>query len=173
MLYGWPPVAITHPTPPQITGFQTSNKVRTLAHVESTLFNLVYNTNGVFIELYEDAIWRIGITRGTGPSADPLDGPTLPTRGAGCTLAFCYSKNLSRWAEELHWRREQITALWGVYDGITYRQYDEPFPDEYVVAVDTEDTIHYINPSRCTGALIDDSGDPLAASALGVIEVVP
>jgi hypothetical protein len=75
-----PPIHVELTFPPQLIGFQTSNKVRSIAHVESALFNLTYNTNAVFIELYEDAIWRIGTTKGTGPTAASLDDPTAPLR---------------------------------------------------------------------------------------------
>jgi hypothetical protein len=168
----FPPVAYV--TPPQLTGYQTSNKVRSVAHVESALFNLVYNTNAFFIELYEDAIWRISITRGAGDRARTLDDPVHPQRGIGCSLGFCYSKNLSRWAEELHWRRTQATANWRSYGGLEYPELDAPFPDTYTVNItDGASVIRYINPSRCQSALIDNSGDPNAPSALGVIEVVP
>ena len=71
-------------TPPQITGFQTTNAVRTIDAMESALFNLVYNTNAVFIELYEDVIWRAALEKGT--SGDAVVPLVLSNRAPGGLL---------------------------------------------------------------------------------------
>ncbi len=170
--------------PPQLTGFQTTNKVRSIAHVESTLFNLVYNSNAVFIELYEDAIWQIGRTRGTGPGAVALDDPGAPVRLATVYAAYtacdpavsCYSKNLSQWAEELHLRRAKAASLWATYRGTTYPGLQHPFPTTYrQTFTNTTGVLQqypYINPSRCLPGLVNF---PVGAgpSALGLIRVRP
>jgi hypothetical protein len=169
--------------PPQLTGFQTTNKVRSIPHVESTLFNLTYNTNAVFIELYEDAIWRIAITKGTGPSALALAGPGSSIRTPGnpnnvCDPTLCYSKNLSQWAAELHVRRIEAAALWSKLQGISYPALEAPFPSTYQFTFQntgvTAQVYSYINAGRCDPAAVDSgpllNGKP---SAMGVIKVLP
>jgi hypothetical protein len=184
-----PPIQFTINYPPQLTGFQTSNKVRDIPHVESALFNLTYNTNAVFIELYEDAIWRIAISKGTGPDAAPLDDPDpdLALRdgpgnvcdqfGADPSADLCYSKNLSQWAEELHMRRWIAASVWGNYQGIAYPALADPYADSYRVKfrnnTGSAKLFSYINPSRCDPTKVD-LGNPLTGpGALGVIKVLP
>lgn len=183
-----PPVQFTITFPPQLTGFQTSNKVRDAAHVESALFNLTYNTSAVFIELYEDAIWRIGITRGTGKLAAPLDDATAPLRlgpnnvcdqyGADPTGDLCYTKNLWQWAEELHRRRAIAATLWANLQGLSYPALVDPYATTYRVRFQNNSgsakLFTYINPSRCDPSDVD-LGGPLNGlpSALGVIRVLP
>jgi hypothetical protein len=182
-----PPFDVDITFPPQLTGYQTSNKVRSIPHVESALFNLAYNTNAVFVELYEDAIWRIAVSRGTGPSAAPLDDPLDPRRAAGAPhevcdqagdTALCYSKNLSQWAEELHLRRATAAALWANLGGLAYPALAEPFPTTHEARFVNQTTspklYPYINPNHCDPALVD-LGDKLNGlpSALGVIKVLP
>jgi hypothetical protein len=181
------PPQITIVYPPQLTGYQTSNKVRSLPHIESALFNLVYNTNAVFVELYEDAIWRVAITRGSGPSAAPLDDPAAPLRtpnnvcdqfGAAVGSDLCYSKNLHHWSEELHRRRAIAATLWENLGGFRYPALADPYRTshtaKFVNTTTKAQTYSYINPTRCEPALVDlgaaQNGLP---SALGTIKVLP
>jgi hypothetical protein len=182
-----PPTEVTIVYPPQLTGYQTSNKVRSLPHVESALFNLVYNTNAVFVELYEDAIWRIGVTRGTGASAAVLDDPADPRRTPNNVCDqhlqapnsdLCYSKNLHQWSEELHRRRATAATLWANLGGLSYPALADPYPSVYVTKFVNKttkaQTYSYINPMHCNPALVDlgapQNGLP---SALGTIKVLP
>ena len=182
-----PPIQIRIVFPPQLTGFQTSNKVRNQFHVESALFNLVYNTNAVYIELYEDAIWRIAVTRGSGPLAAPLDDLADPKRtpnnvcdqfGSAANSDLCYSKNLYQWSEELHRRRSTAATLWANLGGISYPALAEPYAGLYIAEFANTSgkaqTYSYISPMRCDPALVDlgDPGNGLP-SALGTIKVLP
>jgi cysteine-rich repeat protein len=176
--------------PPQLTGFQTNNGVIGPAHVESTLMNLVYNSNAVFIELYETAIWNLGRTRGTGPSAIALDDPAAPERlataacaGVDCALAAtgttctCYTKNLAAWAEELHLRRATAAAHASTFLGDRFRGFDNPFPLSYrqrFVNTTGANQYHaYIDPSHCDPALVDLTAGNGVPGALGLVEVRP
>lgn len=165
--------------PPQLTGFQVVNKVRSAAHVESALVNLVHNTNGVFMELYEDSIWQIARTRGTGPTALPIDDLVVPERlaaGTCVTGVTCYTKNLAQWAEELHLRRFAAADLWSTYQGTTYRALENPFPfvHRQTFTVLATELVAYINPAFCDPLAVDlgpkNDGAP---SALGVIKITP
>lgn len=173
------PVQLLVPTPPQLTGFQTTNAVRSPAHVESALLNLTYNSNAVFVELYEDAVWRIGTLRGTGPSAQVIDADNV--RRAYCTVGvdyYCYSKNLRQWAEELHARRVGAAVSWANFNGEAYPALASPWAVTYTRTF-TNTTglpqdLAYINPTRCDPTWVDQG--PLlnnAASALGTIRVQP
>lgn len=146
--------------PPLLTGFQTTNNVRNLEMVESALMNLVYNTNGVFVELYEDVFWRARVQKGVGSGAAPLS--STATRGLGglCEYTdaagnpdsrFCYSKNLSQWSEELHLRR--LIATNAVNLGV-YPSFADPHPTSHsftFVNPNPGVPIDYylINPARC------------------------
>jgi hypothetical protein len=180
-----PPHQVSIVYPPQLTGFQTSNKVRSLPHVESALFNLVYNTNAVYVELYEDAVWRIAIGRGTGPSAAPLDDPAAPVRtpnnvcdqgGTAANSDLCYSKNLHQWSEELQWRRAMAATCrrtWAASRALPWPIY-RARRREVRHQVNQALTYSYINPMHCNPALVD-LGDPQNGlpSALGTIKVLP
>jgi cysteine-rich repeat protein len=182
--------------PPQLTGFQTTKDVRSIPHVESALFNLVYNTNAVFIELYEDSVWAIGRSRGTGPGAVALDDPAAPVRLAqdlgACTdpldlstcpylvcdpTVSCYSKNLSQWAAELHARRAWMAREYATYLGARYPGLEEPFPRRHaqtLVNVGGTRELHaFINPAHCDPTAIRRGPNPNQPSALGVIWVEP
>jgi hypothetical protein len=163
--------------PPQVTGFQTTNAVRNLDEAESALFNLVYNTNSVFMELYEDVIWRASIVKGTGPSALPLS-DTARVPGSYCEhtpgdVELCYSKNLSQWAEELHYRRALGAAS---VNTTTYPALANPFPTAHIFEFSNPmgepEFLHFINPSKCNPARVDVSGSA-PANAIGRIVIVP
>jgi len=143
--------------PPQLTGLQTTNRVRDLDGLESALFNLVLNTNGVFIELYEDVVWRASVLRGTGPEADPL---SRRVPGSHCEplpgdTELCVSKNLAQWTEELHHRRTALADQGrnGLFPGL-----QEPFPTEVKTTFDDAGgSYHFINPAHCDPASVDSS----------------
>ena len=183
--------ALTYPIdyPAQLTGFQTNNGVISPAHVESTLMNLVYNSNAVFIELYETAVWQIRWTRGMGPSAVTLDDPAAPERlasavcGVDCSLAAtdttctCYTKNLAQWSEELHLRRRALAEQAGQFLGDRFRAFDDPFPTTYrqrfVNTTGVNEYHAYINPSHCDPLAVDLTVGNGVPGALGLIEVRP
>jgi hypothetical protein len=130
----------------QVMGFQTNNAktVNKPADVESTLWNLTINSNGVFIELYEERLWEINHQFGTGSTAPVLDpGRTalLPPNPAP------FSKNLFSWGEILHGRRKILTDL-------NNPHLADPFPEIYVFAfpkpVPAAETHFYVNPSKCS-----------------------
>jgi len=142
--------------PPQLTGLQTTNRVRDLDGLESALFNLVLNTNGVFLEVYEDVVWRASVLRGTGPRAEPLSERVL---GSHCEpiegdTELCVSKNLAQWTEELHHRRTTLAQV----DHELYPGLQEPFPTEVKTTFDDAGaTYHFINPAHCDPARMDFS----------------
>jgi plastocyanin len=128
----------------QITGFQTQNPagVGSPADVESALWNLTINSNGVFLELYEQLVWQIGHTLGTGPTAAVLD----PNRTTFVGNPAPYSKNLHTWTQELHARRQALVDR-------TNPHLRDPFPGFYqhtfTRQVAVPETYYYINPSKC------------------------
>lgn len=139
----------------QIIGFQTNNAeihppqpnghvkgVANPADVESALWNMTINSNGVFIELYEERVWEIAMLRGTGRFAEPL---TNNARRGATTAPF--SKNLYTWTQELHDRRRQLSVM------ISNPFAADPFPNFYTFtfskAISSPQTYHYINPSKC------------------------
>ncbi len=182
------PVDVTLRYPPNVIGYQTTNKVHRQDHVESALFNLAYDTNAVWIELYEDAVWRIAITRGTGLTAAPISTRTAPVGGGDTACSYvdlggrhdelCYAKNLAQWAEELHWRRATIEATWATFQGLRYPALDDPFPATYEYTF-TNPTgaplaFAYINPTTCDPArVLAPSAGAAVPSAMGTIVVGP
>jgi hypothetical protein len=135
----------------QIMGFQTHNpqELDPLAAVqapgvESALWNLTINSNGVFIELYEQPLWEIYHSLGTGPSAAVLD-PSRTRLPAGHPAP--YSKNLFTWSEELHRRRKTLVDP-------TNPHLADPFPLVYTHTfskrIAAPETYYYINPSKCS-----------------------
>lgn len=129
----------------QIMGFQTDNPegITSSADVESALWNLTINSNGVFIELYEQRLWEIYHSLGTGAAAVVLD-PTRTGLPAGHPARF--SKNLLTWSEELHDRRKTLVDPTNPHLG-------DPFPAFYThtfsKAIAAPETYYYINPSKC------------------------
>jgi hypothetical protein len=144
----------------QIMGFQTNNPqgVGSPADVESALWNLTINSNGVFIELYEQLVWEIYHTLGTGATAAVLDANRTTLMGNPAP----YSKNLFTWAEELHERREKLVDLTNPHLG-------DPFPSfhqhTFSKVITAPETYYYINPAKC--ALTTDP------NRVGQITVVP
>jgi hypothetical protein len=135
----------------QIMGFQTHNPSELdllpgdqSPGVESALWNLTINSNGVFIELYEEPLWEIYHSLGTGAAAAVLD-PTRTGLPAGHPARF--SKNLLTWSEELHDRRKTLVDPTNPHLG-------DPFPAFYThtfsKAIAAPETYYYINPSKCS-----------------------
>lgn len=134
----------------QIMGFQTRNPSELdsvpgpqAPGIESALWNLTINSNGVFIELYEQPLWEIYHSLGTGVSAAMLD----PSRTGLVNNPAPYSKNLFTWAEELHARRKALVDP-------TNPHLHDPFPTFYQhvfsKAIAAPETYYYINPARCS-----------------------
>ncbi len=163
--------------PPMLTGFQNVNSVHDLDDVESSLMNLVYNTNGVFLELYEDVFWRASTLRGSGPGAAPLSTAGSRAPGGMCGYTdpatgnidqrFCYSKRLSEWSEELHLRRWRAANLTNT---ALFPAFTDPFPTSYSFTFvnptpGTPYDYFVIDPARCNPALAKAT-PALAANAL-------
>ncbi len=134
----------------QIMGFQTRNpsELDPLASVqspgvESALWNLTINSNGVFIELYEQPLWEIYHSLGTGAAAAMLD----PSRTGLAGNPAPDSKNLFTWSEELHDRRKTLVDP-------TNPHLHDPFPAFYTHTfskmIAAPETYYYINPSKCS-----------------------
>lgn len=142
----------------QIMGFQTNNakEVALPKDVESSLWDLTINSNGVFIELYEERLWEIFQTLGAGATAPVLD----PGRTSLVGNPAPFSKNLYAWANELHDRRKQLVT--------TNPNQADPFPTIYEHTfsqpLNWGQTYYYINPSKCLSG---------RASSVGSISVTP
>jgi hypothetical protein len=130
----------------QVMGFQTQNPspggVTSPADVESALWNLTINSNGVFIELYEQRVWEISHTLRTGPDAAVLDANRIELNANPAP----YSKNLFTWSEELHERRKQLVDQTNPHLG-------DPFPAShqhtFSKVIVAPETYYYINPVKC------------------------
>jgi hypothetical protein len=142
-------------------GFQTNNAtgVASPAAVESALWNLTINSNGVFIELYEERLWEIFQLRGAGATALILD-PGRTSLPFGNPAPF--SKNLDTWVNELHDRRKQLVIA-------ANPNLADPFPTIYEHTfsqpLNWAQTYYYINPSKCASSA--------SASRVGSITVTP
>jgi hypothetical protein len=169
-------------TPPQLTGFQTTNAVQTIDVMESALFNLVYNTNAVFLEGYEPLFWRAALEKGTsGDAVAPLAlSPRAPgglcryTTAAGVVSdELCYAKTFPEWAEELHYRRARV-AEFALSTG--YAALQNPFPTTHSFTFHNgtaqSKVFHFINPDKCDSATVDLTGAALTNS-VGRIVVQP
>ena len=113
----------------QVTGFQTNNEtgVANPSDVDSTLQNELINSQGVFIELYEERFWE-AVHQPNGV-IDPL--------GSGKTMA--------QWASDLHSRRRTLFA-----------SIPDPFPTTYrhtftrtLPAQNGNQVFYYVHGSRC------------------------
>ena len=128
----------------QIMGFQTNNPdgVASPADIESALWNLTINSNGVFLEIYEQLAWEIFHTLGTGPTAAVLDADRVNLVGNPAP----YSKNVFTWTQELHERREQLVDPANPH-------LSDPFPGFYQHTfsrqVAVPETYYYIKPAKC------------------------
>lgn len=157
----------------QIMGFQTNNakEVAAPADVESALWNLTINSNGVFIELYEERLWEIFQIRGTGATAPVLDpGRTSLPVGNPTPNPAPFSKNLYTWANELHDRRKQLINA-------ANPNVADPFPTIYEHTfsqpLNWGQTYYYINPSKCVISVDPNDPNKPNPSRVGSISVTP
>lgn len=111
----------------QVTGWQTTNaeKVSNPADVDSALQNALSNSQGVYVELYEERFWE-AVHQSNG-IVDPL--------GSGRTMA--------QWATELHNRRRTLFPSLG-----------DPFPSKYRHTFTRTQSagnqiLYYIHGSKC------------------------
>jgi len=114
----------------QVTGFQTVNPysgVATPVELESTFQNAWDNSDGIFVEIYEQLFWKAEVA-----------GPVLDPNASGRTIAD--------WANLFHERRRRD---WGAKLG-------DPFPLAHSHAFKRtissrtgNQLFYYINPSKC------------------------
>lgn len=135
----------------QLIGWQTNNAngVANPNEVSSALFNATTNSNGIFVELYEERIWEIMRTRGSGSTAAPVSNDPNAT-------FHDYAKNLHSWSEEFHARRKIVADN----DTSQNTYLRDPFPTKYTHRF-TEDlapgervAYFFVSPYKCEhGAL--------------------
>jgi hypothetical protein len=113
----------------QVTGFQTNNAkgVATPVELESTLQNAWDNSDGIFVEIYEQLFWKAEVA-----------GPVLDPNASGRTTAD--------WANLFHERRRRD---WGAKLG-------DPFPLTHrhafkrtINSRTANQLFYYVNPSKC------------------------
>ena len=146
----------------QITGWQTNNSqgVANPDEVSSALFNATTNSDGVFVELYEERLWEIMRLRGTGPSADAVSSDGSATYSG-------YQKNLHRWSEEMHTRRKWLADN----DASNNPYLKDPFPGIHAhtftkpLAPGETETYWFISPYKC------ENGGSAALERIGKIVV--
>jgi hypothetical protein len=120
----------------QVTGYQhSSGEVTDPLALEKSYENLYRNTDGVFVEIFELALWRSG-TGGT--NAAPLDPASIPPR------------TLEQWTTLLHDRRRTVYPS-------TNAAFPDPTPTTHTRSFTTVGTYPYINASRC-GFIAGTSG---------------
>lgn len=111
----------------QVTGFQTQNAngIANPADVDSVLQNELTNSQGIYVELYEERIWEA--SRQPNGVVDPL--------GSGRTMA--------QWAEQLNSRRRTLFA-----------NIPDPYPTTYrfTFHASGNQTLYYVNGSKCAAA---------------------
>jgi len=112
----------------QVTGWQTTNaeKVATPADVDSALDNALANSQGVYVELYEERFWE----------AVHQPGGIIDASGTARTMA--------QWAAVFHDRRRTLFPSLG-----------DPFPATYrhtftrTLAGNGNQTFYYVHGARC------------------------
>jgi hypothetical protein len=120
----------------QITGYQhMSGDVTDPLLLEKSYQNLYSNTDGVFVEIFELALWRSGVG---GMNAAPLDPASGPPR------------TLEQWTTLLHDRRRTVYPS-------TSAAFPDPTPTTHTRSFTTVGTYPYINASRC-GFIAGTSG---------------
>lgn len=131
----------------QVTGWQTSNeeKVANPADVDSSLQNAFANSQGVFVELYEERFFE---------AVREPNGVIAPA-GSGRTM--------SQWATEFQNRRRTLFPTLG-----------DPFPSVYRhTFTGSNETIYYVHGSKCgignatPGTIIVGSGSTAAPRKRG------
>ena len=125
----------------QVMGFQTSNDVATLDQLSSALWNGTLNSNMVFLEAYEHALWLA--------RQGALGSDTVLNESADASR----QKSLAAWSAELHNRRRTM-ASWTI--AAKNSNLREPYPDPYTfkfrkdLALGEVQTIYFVNPAaRC------------------------
>jgi hypothetical protein len=116
----------------QVTGWQTNNaeKVSNPADVDSALLNALSNSQGIYVELYEERFWEA--VRQPGGIIDPS--------GSGRTM--------SQWGDQFHNRRRTLFA--GIPDPFptTYRHtFTRTLPDSAGYQ-----TLYYVHGAKCGAA---------------------
>jgi len=111
----------------QVTGFQTTNetKVATPADVDSALQNELLNSQGIFLELYEERFWE---------AVHQPNGVIAPA-GSGFTM--------SQWSDQLRNRRLNLFPALG-----------NPFPTTYAHTFTlpqglSSQTLYYVHGAKC------------------------
>lgn len=146
----------------QISGWQTNNAqgVANPDEVSSALFNATTNSDGVFVELYEERLWEIMRLRGTGPSALAVtDDPNA--------TYFAYGKNMHQWSEEMHVRRKRLADN----DSSNNPYLNDPFPSIHAhtfardLAPGETQSYWFISPYKC------ENGGSDSLDRIGRIEV--
>ncbi|MFQ5528626.1 MAG: hypothetical protein ACE5GX_20520, partial [Thermoanaerobaculia bacterium] len=146
----------------QITGWQTNNLggVADLNELSSALFSATTNSNGVFVEIYEELAWLSMHARGTGPSAAPLtDDPSA--------TYYADRKNMHAWSEEMHTRRKWLADN----DSTGSPFVEDPYPDSYThtfsknLAPGQKEIFRFISPYKCV------NGGSSSMQRVGLIEV--
>jgi len=138
----------------QITGFQTNNRggVSTLAELDSAFLNTFDNTDGVFLEIYEDVFWEANNQRGR----------VLPASG----------KTTGGWADEFHRRR--VDAVFP-----NFARAGNPFPSSFSFTFQRAgtgaQTLYDVHGAKCGqgrrrefGQILVDAQPPAIRSAGGV-----
>ncbi len=112
----------------QITGYQHgSGHVVTPLQLEQSYQNLYNNSDGVFVEIFELALWRSGVG---GLNALPLDPAAAPPR------------TLEQWTTRLHDRRRRVYPQSNV-------AFPDPTPTTHQVSFTVPGIYPYINAGRC------------------------
>jgi Beta-galactosidase len=111
----------------QVTGFQTNNAdgVSTPAHLESSLQNLWDNSDGVYLEIYEQRLFE-------------ANGDVLDASASGRTLA--------QWDEELHQRRRAFFPTLPDPRPLSHRH--------TFTGTTAGEERHYLHPASCQAGVI-------------------
>ncbi|MCP3138168.1 hypothetical protein [Pyxidicoccus xibeiensis] len=131
----------------QLIGYQTTNSTIEPGELDSALWNMTAASNAMYFELYEEAAWAVGHTRGTGPAAAVLD-----TEGYHPAQGAAWQKNLHEWGQQLHQRRKAIA----LQQGASFPNMTAPYPTSHAfqftapLAAGDVNEFWYINPGRCT-----------------------
>jgi hypothetical protein len=114
----------------QVTGFQTENASKNVSdpiELDSTFQNAWDNSDGIFLEIYEQRFWEAETA-----------GPILNPRASGLTIG--------QWGNRFHERRRNFWVPRGLAD---------PFPMTYrhtfkrTIGSTSNQVLYYINGSRC------------------------
>jgi len=120
----------------QVTGWQTTNEefVANPADVDSSLLNALVNSQGVYVELYEERTWEATHQ----PNGIISPAPT----GTGRTMA--------QWADEFHARRRTLFPTLGDPFPLTYRK-----TFTRTQSGSANQTIYYVHGAKCTSGTIN------------------